>query len=739
MPTDARLDEEDRRAGIQENNGAEDHDGRRDECEPGERQGEIEGAFAELGVEGHDPGSSPRKPEIDPSVVHRSWVMTIFTSRVGSCDKNSGLRPKSRVQLQPVLVESSNSPLTRARIRRRRRLRALQFVIDTSILFVGLLFAALLRFEGDVPPHMAERIVRIAPLVIIVQFAALWLSGVHRIIWRYFGLRETGLVLQAIAFATLILLGARLALGRLGDETWVHDLLIPIGVLGIDAVLVLGGLVGARALRRYRSEVAERRLREPRSVSTVRVLLVGAGRGGHFISRELRARPDRGLSPVGFVDDDLQKLGQVLDGLTVLGTTHDLGRICQERRVDRVLITVAGAGPQKLRELSERCSGLGLPVMIVPRLVEILDGGNDQMKIREVTIEDLLGRPPVTLDLPGIERVMMGRVVLVTGAGGSIGSELCRQLLRFEPSRLVLVDRYENALFEIHRELLESPDLGQTTIVPLVGDICDAARVAQIFAQQSPHVVLHAAAHKHVPMMEENPGEAVKNNVGGTKTLADAAAAAHVSRFVMISTDKAVNPTSVMGCTKRIAELYVQGKNDDTKTAFCAVRFGNVLGSVGSVVPIFKRQIAKGGPVTVTHPDMVRYFMTIPEACQLVLQACALALGGEVYVLDMGAPVRIVDLARDMIRLSGFRPDLDVPIVFSGVRPGEKLYEELSHKDEENVTTSHPGIFVNRQTGLGKLDSEQIAALLRVASEDGVAIRRAMKALVPEFQASSLV
>lgn len=650
--------------------------------------------------------------------------------------KSSGLRPKSHVQLQPVLAESNTAQMD-ARLRRRRRLRTLQFIVDGSLLVGSLILAALLRFEGDVPPAMVERIARSAPLVIGVQFVTLWLSGTHRIIWRYFGLRETGIVLRSVAIATLVLLSIRLGLGQLGAHPEVQNFLLPIGVLGIDSILVLGGLVGVRALRRHRSELEEQKLRKPRSVSTVRVLLVGAGRGGHFISRELRARPDQGLLPVGFVDDDLQKVGQVLDGLTVLGTTNDLGSICRELQVDRLLITVAGAGPQKLRELSERCSGLGLPVMIVPRLVEVLDGGNDQMKIREVTIEDLLGRPQVKLDLPGIERVMTGQVVLVTGAGGSIGSELCRQLLRFRPEKLVLVDRYENALFEIHRELLESPDLGEAVLVPLVGDVCDRVRIGQIFSAEHPRVVLHAAAHKHVPMMEENPGEAVKNNVGGTVVLADAAAAEGVSRFVMISTDKAVNPTSVMGCTKRIAELYVQGKNGSTETAFCAVRFGNVLGSVGSVVPIFKRQIARGGPVTVTHPDMVRYFMTIPEACQLVLQASALAEGGEVYVLDMGAPVKIVDLAKDMIRLSGFRPEIDVPIVFSGIRRGEKLFEELSHKDEETITTEHPGIFISRSRMDGtEAIAARIPSLLEVAGQDGAAIRSAMKALVPEFSSN---
>jgi FlaA1/EpsC-like NDP-sugar epimerase len=658
--------------------------------------------------------------------------------RVAIFSLRSSLRFKARLQLQLVPAEPSHSSRPPAQLIRRGRLRALQFIVDAIILFWGLLLAALLRFEGEIPEQMAERLAASAPLIIAVQSLSLWVVGAHRIIWRYFGLRETGVFLKGIAISTSVLLAIRLGLGQLTHLPVARVLLLPIGVLGIDAVLVLGGLVGVRALRRYRSELEEQRIRRPRQVHPIRVLLVGAGRGGHFISRELRARPDQGLVPVGFVDDDVQKLGQVLDGLTVLGTTEDIAALCEERRVERILITVAGAGPQKLRELSERCSKVGLPVMIVPRLVEILDGGNDQIKIRQVTIEDLLGRPPVNLDLPGIERVITDRVVLVTGAGGSIGSELCRQIQKFRPAKLVLVERYENALFEIHRELV-APEPRSTEVVPLVGDVCDADRMEQIFKEHAPEVVLHAAAHKHVPMMEANPGEAVKNNVGGTIVLADAAARSGVRRFVMISTDKAVNPTSVMGCTKRVAELYVQGKNGHTGTAFCAVRFGNVLGSVGSVVPIFREQISKGGPVTVTHPDMVRYFMTIPEACQLVLQASALASGGEVYVLDMGAPVKIVDLARDMIRLSGFRPDVDMQIVFTGIRPGEKLFEELSHKDESTIATPHPSIFASRSVAPDAAHfASQVQELLHVAATDGHKVRDALRRIVPEYTPNEL-
>lgn len=618
--------------------------------------------------------------------------------------------------------------------RLRRLLRFAQILADLSVLSAALWAALELRFEGDIPPEMAKRVLTSWPLVLVLQYASLVFFGGHRIIWRYFGLREAAVIAKGVGLAASILLLMRLGLVQLPHVRLVERLILPIGLLGIDALLAFIGLVGIRVLRRTQVERAEVAARAPRTVTTVRVLLVGAGRGGHFISRELRARPDLGYVAVGFVDDDVHKVGQILDGLPVVGTTRELESICKELEVERLLITVAGARPDRLRELNGRCSIVGRPVMIVPRLVEILDGGNDQVRIREVTIDDLLGRPPVRLDLVGMERAFKGRVVLVTGAGGSIGSELCRQVLEYEPRALVLVERFENALFEVHRELEERALLG-AQLHCRVGDIADRPRMTSIFAEFRPEVVLHAAAHKHVPMMEVNPGEALKNNILGTMVLADTAAHFGVERFVMISTDKAVNPTSVMGCTKRVAELYVKARDEQSATAFATVRFGNVLGSAGSVIPIFKKQIAKGGPVTVTHPDMVRYFMTIPEACQLVLQACALSRGGELYLLDMGEPVKIVDLARDLIRLSGFRPEQDIAIEYSGIRPGEKLFEELTLSGEKASSAVYPGIFAGSQT---MVDPETLTAgierLLEICDTSSAAeIRAKLKELVPEY------
>jgi FlaA1/EpsC-like NDP-sugar epimerase len=416
----------------------------------------------------------------------------------------------------------------------------------------------------------------------------------------------------------------------------------------------------------------------------------------------------------------------------VLGTTADLPRIARQRGAKQAILTMASAPGAAVRTVATACQRAGLNVKILPGLYQLVGGEVNLTRLRDVAIEDLLGRDAVKLDDALISADLSNRVVLVTGAGGSIGSEICRQVSGYRPKQLVLVEQAENALFEIHRELTSAfPDLD---IVPCVADICDAARVEHLLQTHAPEVVYHAAAHKHVPMMEWNPCEAVKNNVLGTQKLATLAHQYGVRAFVMISTDKAVNPTSVMGATKRTAELFIQALGKKSSTRFVTVRFGNVLGSNGSVVPIFKEQIARGGPITITHPDMRRYFMTIPEACQLVLQAGSMGRGGEIYILDMGEPVKIVDLARDLIQLSGFQED-EIEIVFTGLRPGEKLYEELSVADENADKTRHPKIFIGKTTAQSL---EAIRASLShletlVATEDGEAIRRSLATIVPEY------
>jgi FlaA1/EpsC-like NDP-sugar epimerase len=473
-----------------------------------------------------------------------------------------------------------------------------------------------------------------------------------------------------------------------------------------------------------------RREEAPRSPT----LLVGAGQGGVLIAQEIARRPDLGILPVAFVDDDPVKQGAVIHGIKVQGTTQDLLRLAQRHRAKQALITISNAPGSAIRRVTESCKDAGLTVKIVPGAYEIVGGRVNLSRMREVAIEDLLRREQVKLNAESVAHVVRGQPVVVTGAGGSIGSELCRQVAAYRPSRLVLVERAENNLFEIHSELHgRFPDL---EVVPCVADITDVQRVTQVFRDHRPMIVFHAAAHKHVPMMEWNPAEAVKNNVLGTQVVADLADSLAVERFVMVSTDKAVNPTSVMGATKRAAELYVQALSLRSATHFSTVRFGNVLGSTGSVIPIFRRQIQNGGPITVTHPDMTRYFMTIPEAAQLIMQAGALSQGGETFILDMGQPVRIIDLAHDLIRLSGLEPDKDIEVRFTGVRPGEKLFEELSTMSEGIERTTHPKIFTGTYDsphlpGL-RAQFETLGALCRTANAE--AIRQALTQLVPGYR-----
>jgi FlaA1/EpsC-like NDP-sugar epimerase len=466
-----------------------------------------------------------------------------------------------------------------------------------------------------------------------------------------------------------------------------------------------------------------------------RVLVVGAGNAAEAIVREiLRMRVERYLV-LGLVDDDPAKSGILIHGVPVLGTTQEIREICQEKKIDEIIIAIPSATQKQLRRVIELCSGTKLKFQSLPGVGDLVEGRVTVSQIRPVDINDLLGRAVVELDAEAVGHFLRDRRVLVTGAGGSIGSEMCRQICKFAPSRLVLVEQAETPLFDIENELMAS--FPQTPVHAMICDIADRNRVMQVWKEHRPEVVIHAAAHKHVPMMERNPGEAVKNNILGTKNVADASCETGCAEFVTISTDKAVNPSSVMGASKRVAEIYTQSLNghNGCRTQFKAVRFGNVLGSAGSVVPTFRRQIAAGGPVTVTHPEMTRYFMTIPEAAQLVLQAAAMGQGGQIFLLDMGEPVKIVDLARQMITLSGFRPGEDIDIAFTGVRPGEKLFEELRTSGEDVEPTVHRKVLVWKCTPTRWDAVEQaMAEFQRVQdSTDGERIRQALKALVPEY------
>jgi len=542
-------------------------------------------------------------------------------------------------------------------------LYAARAVFDAVLFALALAVSFEIRFEWSVPPEMVERFVRSVSLVVAIEYLLLLALGVHRFSWRFVGLREVIRILVAGMISTTLLITVRLVASFDAFESIRDWVLVPLGVLLINGMLAFLLTVGARVMRRI---VAEQigRSRHTRQGDNVPTILIGAGQAGVLVAKEIHARPDLGIKPVAFVDDDRSKIGSVIHGLSVIGTTEQLADLAPRLGVREAIITIANASGKEMRRIVSACEVARLQARTIPGLYEILEG-KVALSFRKVAIEDLLRREPVVLENESIAGVVDGRTVLVTGAGGSIGSELCRQLCRFNPGRLVLFERTENALFSIHREL--QGRFPKCDIQPIIGDITDEARLEAVFGEHSPAVVFHAAAHKHVPMMEWNPGEAIKNNVFGTKKLADTAAAHNVERFIMISTDKAINPTSVMGATKRAAELYVQALAQRSSTRFVTVRFGNVLDSAGSVVPIFREQIAKGGPVTVTHPEMTRYFMTIPEASQLVLQAASMGDGGEIFILDMGEPVKIVDLARDLITLSGLRPDDDIAIEFVGL------------------------------------------------------------------------
>ena len=607
--------------------------------------------------------------------------------------------------------------------------RRLQYLLDLLVLVAAFIVAYGLRFDFAPPYDVRMRALSQIAYIVLLQFLALHLSGVYSFVWRYVGLREVSAFLRAALWSVLPVIVLRFALPA-SYGTWK----VPISVAIMDTLLAFGGVLAIRVFRRVVFERYERGLHavESNGHAAKRVLLVGAGRAGNLAAKEIQDRVDLGLSIVGFVDDDREKLGSVMQGVRVLGATADLPTLVADLDIDHVIITIAQATREQLRQIVEVCESIPIKMRIIPGLYEILGGKVEVSRIRDVEIEDLLGREPVQLEEGQIRTFLAGKTIMVTGAGGSIGSELVRQVARFGAGRVLLVERAENALFVIHRELREHWE--QLDCVPLVADIADLERMRRLLAVHKPSVIVHAAAHKHVPMMESNPCEAIKNNSLATARLGELAGEAGVEAFILISTDKAVRPTSVMGASKRLAEIAVERLNQRFATRFVAVRFGNVMGSAGSVIPIFRDQILHGGPVTVTHPDMVRYFMTIPEASQLVLQAGAMGNGGEIFILDMGEPVRILDLAQEMIRLFGLRPYEDVDIVITGIRPGEKLYEELQTTGETIAKTRHPKIFIGNLTPSWSGDYDDSLRRLEelaVDSQEG-ALRQLLNSLLPE-------
>jgi FlaA1/EpsC-like NDP-sugar epimerase len=567
---------------------------------------------------------------------------------------------------------------------------------------------------------------------VIIKLVVFGYFGQFKGWWRYVGISDLLAIVKASLVSTLIivvlwfvLLQAEFLRKYMLQFTTFSQAVFILDMLA--TIVLLGGL--RMAVRLYHEE-----FRTEQGGKLKKFLIVGAGNAGEALLREIHRMQVERYDVVGFIDDDPAKQGMNIHGIAVLGTVDQLLEVCQKHGVEEIAIAMPSANAKQLRRVVQICEGAKVRFRTVPSVADIASGRFRVSQIRDVDINDLLGREAVQLDIDMVEGYLKSKVILVTGAGGSIGSEMCRQVCQFAPKLLLLLEQAENSLFFTERELRKS--FPQVLMETLICDITDKTRVEQIFEKFRPEVVIHAAAHKHVPLMESNPGEAIKNNVIGTKTVADTAEKYGVGSFVMISTDKAVNPTSIMGSSKRIAEMYIQDLDRTSKTHFVTVRFGNVLGSNGSVVPIFKNQIAAGGPVTVTHPEMRRYFMTIPEASQLVLQAAAMGKGGEIFVLDMGEPVKIVDLAKELITLSGFRPGEDIEIVFSGIRPGEKLFEELSIAGEDMVQTRHPKIGIWQKTVSLDRDtlSQKIDSLVSIAdTQDYKIIVSGIKQMVPEF------
>ncbi len=618
----------------------------------------------------------------------------------------------------------------------RLRAKRYQLALDVTVLVTAFILAYLLRFDFAIPAQDFQRLLIQLPYVVLLQFLTLLLAGVYKFIWRYIGMAEVRTFFIAAWWSSVIILGL-----RLGLPESAQDWRVPLSVVLIDTIFAYGGTLGVRVLRRAVYEWSKQLQNAPESGHDRRkaVLLIGAGSAGMIAAREINRDGSLGLDIKGFVDDEMNKQGSLIQGVKVRGTTQDLPRLARELSIDHVVITIAHASRQQFRRILDICEQASLKVRIIPGLDDIIRGRVRLTRIRDLQIEDLLGRDPVRLDEKNVRLFLNGKTVMVTGAGGSIGSELSRQVGQFSPDRLLLVERAEFALFEIDRELRGAwPDL---EIVPLVADVSDESRLRSIFETYRPHVVLHAAAHKHVPMMESNAAEAVKNNVLATRLLGETAGEYGVAAFVLISTDKAVRPTSVMGASKRLAELIVQDLDRCYDTRYVAVRFGNVIGSTGSVIPIFLEQIRRGGPVTVTHPNMMRYFMTIPEAAQLVLQAGTMGRGGEIFTLDMGEAVRILDLAKDTITLSGLKPYEDIDIVYTGMRPGEKLFEELDMTDELLAKTTHPKIFIGKIAAYPGEKIRQACEHLFLLTRDGrnKELYQCLGELLPEARLASPV
>jgi FlaA1/EpsC-like NDP-sugar epimerase len=610
--------------------------------------------------------------------------------------------------------------------------------IDLFLLTLSWFAAYWVRFDLDIPEKFVDEMLAILPVAILIKLLCLYFFDVYRGMWRFTGVSDLFSIIKAASLSTLLIIVWALLIYRYKNVPrsvafidWCFNILLISGVrLGIrlffqkyvptNPILSLSPVSGSSSLITRRPK---------------KLLILGAGSCGEKILREIHDNPQLNFDVVGFLDDAPGKIGKKIHGVTVRGITADLGFIVEKTGAEELLIAIPSASSVEMRRIVSLCKQCGLRFKTVPGYGELIGGRVSLKAVREVAYRDLIGRETVKLDEALIASYLRGREVLVTGAGGSIGSELCRQICRFEPKTIILFERAESPLYEIDLELRKS--CGGISIIPVLGDIRDKNHLRKVFDTLKPRAVFHAAAYKHVPMMETQPWKALENNIMGTLNLVDVADEFGTDRFVLVSTDKAVRSANVMGASKRVAEMIALNRNgcNTSRSKFMAVRFGNVVGSVGSVVPLFKKQVEEGGPVTVTHPDVTRYFMTIREAAQLILQTGAMGQGGEIFILDMGTPVKIVDMARDLIRLSGFEPDVDIDIEFIGLRPGEKLYEELITADENAQPTAHPKILILKGSTCDlDLLNEKIHELgSLIHSQDSVKIRSKLMEIVPDY------